>query len=268
MNKYLKLAIIASIEAGEKIMEIYQQDFQVFEKEDLSPLTEADKLSNEIICSHIQETGIPIISEENKQIGYEIRKDWNVCWLVDPIDGTKEFIKRNVEFTVNIALIENGMPVLGVIYVPVTRELFYADVNKGFSKKVVVDSQIELLDFDTSVELKKSDAKTDLIRIVGSRSHMNEETLTFLNQVKENSKKDVEIVSKGSSLKFCLIAEDKADIYPRFAPTMEWDTAAAHALCKALGISVQSYPNGEELVYNKKDLKNPWFLCKHKEIVI
>ena len=261
MNKNLRIAIQASIDAGKEIMKVYAGDFDVEIKSDASPLTLADKNANEVINSYLVKTGIQIISEENAQIDYEIRKKWDTCWIVDPLDGTKEFIKRNGEFTVNIALVKNGKPVLGVIYVPDSKEIYYADVIKKEAYYLKLSSvQVSM---DTVIKESKKiiykEIKKDLIRIVGSRSHMNQETLDFIEQQKRHYSK-LEIVSKGSSLKFCLVAEGKADIYPRFAPTMEWDTAAGQAICNALGIDVISNETNQSLGYNKENLLNPWFL--------
>ena len=262
MNKNLKIAIQASIEAGKEIMKIYQSEFDYELKDDNSPLTIADKNANAIINEYLVKTNIPIISEENKQIDYSIRKAWDSCWIVDPLDGTKEFIKRNGEFTVNIALIEKGKPVLGVVYVPVDKKLYYADVHKRdvysmiWREGLAFNKQLKRA---TTVSPKKN---KDVIRVVGSRSHMNQETTNFVNELKGCATK-VEVVAKGSSLKFCLVAEGKADIYPRFAPTMEWDTAAAHAICKAAGVSVISKETNKELTYNNENLLNPSFICSN-----
>ncbi|MEH6536882.1 MAG: 3'(2'),5'-bisphosphate nucleotidase CysQ [Psychroserpens sp.] len=260
INKNLQIAIEASLKAGEEIMQVYDTAFDVEMKEDKSPLTEADKKANDIINSFLQPTPIPIISEENKQIDYDVRKKWDTCWIVDPVDGTKEFIKRNGEFTVNIALVHNGKPQLGVIYVPATKTLYYADVLKKQAFKS------ELTSHNTSIEDVLEQSKplqtkptTNNIEIVGSRSHMSQETLDFVDELKTSGKK-VEIVSKGSSLKFCLVAEGNADIYPRFAPTMEWDTAAGQAICNAVGVQVISNETQKSLLYNKENLLNPWFL--------
>jgi len=260
INKNLQLAIESSLKAGSAIMQVYDTAFDVEIKDDKSPLTEADKKANDIINSFLKPTPIPIISEENKQIDFESRKQWDTCWIVDPVDGTKEFIKRNGEFTVNIALVNSGKPELGVIYVPVSKTLYFADVLKNTAYKV------ELTSHDTSIEdvLKQSkqlQPKQDshITKVVGSRSHMSQETLDFV-EVLKSSGKQVEIVSKGSSLKFCLIAEGNADIYPRFAPTMEWDTAAGHAICNAVGVKVISEETKQPLLYNKENLLNPWFV--------
>lgn len=263
LNQHLSIAIAASIYAGQAIMEIYgSTNFRTELKKDKSPLTEADKESNKILGLHLQRTDIPVISEENKTVDYEERKKWEACWMVDPLDGTKEFIKRNGEFTVNIALIKNRRPILGVIYVPVSKELYYANVTEGKAFKTTVDNYPELpgnLFLSTDLLVVDVEKNKQNIRVVGSRSHMNELTENFIKDLKKQSK-SVEIVSKGSSLKFCLMAEGKADVYPRAAPTMEWDTAAGHAICKAVGLKVTQWETDKELTYNKEDLLNPYFL--------
>lgn len=261
MNQNLHIAIQASLEAGKEIMQVYDTAFSIEYKDDKSPLTEADKRANDIINAYLIPTQTPIISEENKQTNYNIRKEWQTCWIVDPVDGTKEFIKRNGEFTVNIALVTDGKPVLGVIYVPDTKILYFADISTGKAYKTILNSH------DASVQevvkkalvLKPKEANSNLIQVVGSRSHMSQETLDFIEELKSKGN-EVEIVSKGSSLKFCLVAEGNADVYPRFAPTMEWDTAAGQAICNATGIDVISKETNEPLLYNKENLLNPWFL--------
>jgi 3'(2'), 5'-bisphosphate nucleotidase len=263
MNSHLETAVTAALKAGEAIMNVYNTAFDVEIKEDNSPLTEADKKANEIINSFLEVTNIPIISEENKQLDYKTRKAWDICWVVDPVDGTKEFIKRNGEFTVNIALVENKKPILGVIYVPDSKVLYAADVN---NKKAYKTS---LTDHNTSFEnlskswkpLQAKKGTDQVIKVVGSRSHMNQETLDFVAALKDKGH-EVDILSRGSSLKFCIVAEGKADFYPRFAPTMEWDTAAGQAICNAVGIQVISEETKQPLLYNKENLLNPWFLVK------
>ncbi len=258
----LKIAIEASLEAGIEIMKVYESDnFNIEIKGDESPLTQADKNANDVINKYLIPTNIPIISEENKQIDFEDRKEWNTCWIVDPVDGTKEFIKRNGEFTVNIALAKNGKPVLGVIYVPVDKTLYFADVDEQTTYKAVLDSHHANFNEITekALLLNGPQGNDNKIKVVGSRSHMSEETLTYVDGL-SSGRKEVEIVSKGSSLKFCLVAEGKADVYPRFAPTMEWDTAAGQAICNAIGIDVISHDTDETLLNNKLKLLNPWFL--------
>ena len=263
MKHNLKLAIQASIDAGNEIMNIYTSDFGYELKNDSSPLTIADRRANDIINKYLIETNIPIISEENAQISYKIRKDWDVCWIVDPLDGTKEFINRNGEFTVNIALVEDGVPILGVIYVPVEKKLYYADVKKKETYYTILGSIPKSIDkiVDSAILIKSESKVSNKIRVVGSRSHMNDETLNFIKDLKSRNN-EIEIISRGSSLKFCLVVENKADIYPRFAPTMEWDTAAAQAICKASGVNILSIKTNKELIYNKENLLNPWFVCK------
>ena len=265
LNNNLQTAIEASLKAGEAIMQVYDTAFNVEYKDDKSPLTEADTKANEIINTFLKPLEIPIISEENRQIDYEIRKEWQTCWVVDPVDGTKEFIKRNGEFTVNIALVTHGKPVLGVIYVPVVKTVYFADVPRGMAYKAKLNTHnISVTKvIETALQLKPKPINSNPVQVVGSRSHMSQETLDFIENLK-TSGKDVEIVSKGSSLKFCLVAEGKADVYPRFAPTMEWDTAAGQAICNAVGIDVTSKQTNKTLLYNKEDLLNPWFLVSRQ----
>lgn len=260
LNNNLKIAINAALEAGEVIMKVYDAVIEVEYKDDKSPLTQADKEANDVINRYLKPTNIPIISEENKQIDYTVRKEWETCWIVDPVDGTKEFIKRNGEFTVNIALVTNGKPLLGVIYVPASKTLYASDNEKQEAFKVVLDvhnATIETI-LANKIQLTPKET-TDFVEVVGSRSHMSQETLDYVETLKAQGK-NVEIVSKGSSLKFCLVAEGKADVYPRFAPTMEWDTAAGQSICEAVGVKVISNETNETLLYNKENLLNPWFL--------
>jgi 3'(2'), 5'-bisphosphate nucleotidase len=265
MDKYLQIAIEASLEAGKAIMDVYSTVFEVEIKDDKSPLTEADKRANTIINSYLEKTEFPIISEENKQTDFQIRNQWTTCWVVDPVDGTKEFIKRNGEFTVNIALVTNGVPQLGVIYAPATKDLYFADVNK----KQAFKAELEMHNTSIHTVLKNANplqpnkTNSNLVRVVGSRSHMNSDTLEFIKSLETKGKK-TEIVSKGSSLKFCLISEGLADIYPRFAPTMEWDTAAGQAICNAVDIEVISQETNQPLSYNKENLLNPRFIVSIK----
>lgn len=263
-SELLEIAIEASIAAGKEILKIYEDDEISFEdKNDNSPLTKADLNSNSLIIEYLEKTGIPIISEENNEIDFLQRKEWNLCWVIDPLDGTKEFIKKNGEFTVNIALVSNGVPSVGVIYVPVSRELYYANTELNQTYKMVL-SKNHLFNgplYDVKNKITPAPLSNDTIRVVGSRSHMNEDTINFVASLKSKCK-NVEIVSKGSSLKFCLVAEGKADVYPRFAPTMEWDTAAGQAICNAVGLRVISQETNKELKYNKENLLNPYFLVR------
>lgn len=257
MKSYLQTAIAAAIDGGRAIMEVYATDFDVIIKEDESPLTIADKKANAIINTYLEKTDVPIISEENKQAAYSERKDWKRCWIVDPLDGTKEFIKRNGEFTVNIALVDHGNPVLGVIYVPVTNTLYFTSEDGQASYRYIVqDTVIDVEDILIKSEGINPVPQSEPVKVVGSRSHLNEDTKAFISKMN----KEVSIVAKGSSLKFCVIAEGGAHVYPRFAPTMEWDTAAGHAICAAVGLEVIDQETQQPLRYNKENLLNPHFV--------
>jgi len=260
-NELLMKAINASIKGGHAIMDVYDSDFSIEHKDDKSPLTMADKNCNSVIEYHLLDTEIPLLSEEGAKIPYSQRKEWEYFWLVDPLDGTKEFVKKNGEFTVNIALIHNGNPIMGVIYVPVKEELYFAMEGLG-SYKVSVNSVIE--NIETLISLSDSlpiDYKRENYVIVGSRSHMSVETEAFFEQ-KKKEHLNVEVLAIGSSLKLCMVAEGKADSYPRYAPTMEWDTAAGHAIVKYAGFTVKKYDSSDDVIYNKEYLLNPWFLVK------
>ncbi|MAN59458.1 MAG: 3'(2'),5'-bisphosphate nucleotidase [Flavobacteriaceae bacterium] len=259
MEDLTLIAMEAAVAAGEKIMEIYASDFSVEHKADDSPLTAADKCANETIMGYLKETGIPIISEENKEIAYAERKDWTRCWIVDPLDGTKEFVKKNGEFTVNIALVENQVPILGVIYIPVTQQLYFTEgvAGKAFSVSMAQCHSLEQAS-QNAVTIKPASILDTPIKIVGSRSHLNNATKNFIAAIENDQ--PTEIVSIGSSLKFCLVAEGKAHIYPRYAPTMEWDTAAGDAICRAVGLSVIDQQTQQPLRYNKENLLNPHFV--------
>jgi len=259
MNPLLSTAILASIDAGKEILKVYNTNFDVEVKDDKSPLTVADKNANSVIISFLENTDVPIISEENKQIPYEVRKNWSSCWIVDPLDGTKEFIKKNGEFTVNIALIKNGIPELGVIYTPVSGELYFAEKNKG-AFKFIWKEQVPIERIFSEAERLAPSKWESPLKVVGSRSHMNEDTLNFVKELSKSYETD--IVSKGSSLKFCLVAEGSAHVYPRFAPTMEWDTAAGQAICEAVGLEVIDQSTQKPMRYNKENLLNSYFLVK------
>jgi len=261
-KEYHNLALEASVRAGGTIMEIYGTGFSVAKKEDSSPVTEADLIANKIICDILEQTPFPIISEENKRIDFSERKKWKTCWIVDPLDGTKEFVNRNGEFTVNIALVENGIPVLGIIYIPVSKLLYFTSENMENAYKIDL-SKNKIEDYNTIRQFSerifpKKDLKTH--RVLASRSHLNDATKNYIEKLKEAH--SVELVQKGSSLKFCALAEGIADIYPRFSPTMEWDTAAGHAICKAVGVEVYNFETKKPLFYNKENLMNPSFLAE------
>ena len=250
MLKRIDIQKINSIakKAGDEIIKIYQQDFDVDYKADNSPLTKADIKSNEMITESLKDLypEIPILSEENKEVPYNIRKNWEYFWLIDPLDGTKEFVKKNGEFTVNIALIHKDTPVLGVIYAPVLEILYYAQKEKGAFKQ-------EKGAITKKLPIYSNSNNNNSLKVIVSKSHYNQETKYFVNNLKNQYKRNIEFIYIGSSLKFCLIAEGKADIYPRLAPTMEWDTAAGQAIVKQAGGRVTKFKNKQPLKYNKKN---------------
>lgn len=263
--QFLKMAIEASLKAGEEILEVYNSDdFDVKIKSDDSPLTRADVAAHNVIKQMLTETGYPVLSEEGRDIPFIERQDWAYLWLVDPLDGTKEFIKRNGEFTVNIAFIRNHMPLMGVVYAPCIRSLYFADSNLGAFKyelpeNATIDEHLvdEIINDADKLPLESQRPFT----IVGSRSHMSKETEDFIFGLKVKHG-DVQMISKGSALKMCMVAEGAADVYPRFAPTMEWDTGAGHAIVNFAGGSVLRHDVDLPLEYNKEDLTNPWFIAK------
>ena len=239
-------------EAGDAIMQIYSQDFEVEYKQDSSPLTLADKKANDIIENRLNQLSVnlPILSEEGKEIPYEERKHWEYFWLVDPLDGTKEFVKKNGEFTVNIALIHKDAPVLGVVYAPALGICYWAKQGEGAFK----DGQRLPL---------KTEIQRETYKIVASRSHMSDETQAFIDNI--DTDKDKELISIGSSLKICLVAEGEADIYPRLGPTMEWDTGAAHTIVNESNCKLTEYSQcniKKQLTYNKVNLLNKWFILE------
>lgn len=265
-NPHISIAAFAATEAGKAILEVYgREDFQVENKADETPLTLADRKAHEVISGILTPLGLPVLSEEGAEMLYEQRRLWNMFWMVDPLDGTKEFIKRNGEFTVNIALIKNGAPVAGIIYVPVTGVLYLGEVGNA-AWKVVISSLPGSPEEITQLRGKTLPFATpEHYCVVASRTHMSKETSAFVDEVRAN-RPDVQLVSRGSSLKLCMIAEGEASIYPRFGPTMEWDTAAGHAICNAAGALLLKADNPqEEITYNKKDLLNPWFIARRPE---
>lgn len=262
MLEKIDLEVIVDIakEAGDAIMEIYDKDFQIDYKDDKSPLTEADTKSNEIICEALGKAypEIPLLSEENKAEAYDIRKNWEYFWLIDPIDGTKEFIKKNGEFTVNIALIHKDTPVLGVVYAPALNDMYKAKKGDGAFKN------------DHKLPLTVNNSPEKSLKVVASKSHLSDETQAFIDDLAKSTE-SIEQVSKGSSLKLVMVAEGSADIYPRLAPTMEWDTAAADAVVReSEKMTYQYNPTSNiqhstsltPVVYNKENLLNPWFIVK------
>ncbi|MBX3077003.1 3'(2'),5'-bisphosphate nucleotidase CysQ [Candidatus Obscuribacterales bacterium] len=249
----MKVVAIA-LEAGDAVMEIYKTDFAVQHKEDASPLTEADLAANRIIkagLAHLTPS-IPILSEESL-VEWEERKSWEYLWCVDPVDGTKEFVNRTDEFTINIALVENNRPILGVVHAPALKVTYFASREQGAFK---------IQDSGEPQQIKANPIPVDgPIKVVGSRSHQSPAMVDYMNKLQE-TRSQIDFVKSGSALKFCLVADGTADMYPRLAPTSEWDTAAGHIVINESGKRVIQYGKDEELVYNKQDLLNPWFICE------
>jgi 3'(2'), 5'-bisphosphate nucleotidase len=256
------LAITAAISAGIKINEVYSSaDFKIRIKDDNTPVTIADQMAHAEITDKLLASGLPVLSEEGIHLSYNERKDWELFWLVDPLDGTKEFIKRNDEFTVNIALIERNKPISGVIYAPVSGEL-YAGIPEIGAYKIdhpKLDCTFNEMQL-SGIKLPLKTAPEKLIVAV-SRSHMNQQTANYIDQISSVSSQ-TEIQQKGSSLKICMVAEGTANVYPKFGKTMEWDTAAGHAIIRASGKNIICPETNAELIYNKKDLQNPNFIAK------
>ncbi len=270
-------ALRAAVLAGQAIMEVYQTDFEVDYKSDKSPLTLADRRAHDIITEHLLPSEIPILSEEGRDIPYSERKTWETLWIVDPLDGTKEFIKKNDEFTVNIALIHGQVPVFGVIYVPVKDMLYFGSLTAGaylLKNRPLLErfsgppgaADLPPLEevISRSRRLPNSEHSRSPRVIVGSRSHLTPEVEAFVDMQKQHYDQ-VEFVAAGSSLKFCLVAEGRAAVYPRLGPTMEWDTAAGQAIAAAAGAKVYRHDTGDPLLYNRPDLLNPWFVVEFPE---
>ena len=253
-NHLIESLITISKQAGEAILKIYNSDnLGISHKEDNSPLTLADKASNEVICSQLKKLtpNIPILSEEGKNISFDKRKNWDTFWLIDPLDGTKEFIKKNGEFSVNIALINHFKPILGVVYAPVLDTIWHGSASEG-SFKITENGKPKKINV-----LKYHENET--VKVVSSRSHSNNTQLEeFLTDYPKH-----ELVFMGSSIKICLVADGSAHIYPRLGPTMEWDTAAAHAVVKFAGGNIFDMIDKNELAYNKENLLNPAFLVNN-----
>jgi 3'(2'), 5'-bisphosphate nucleotidase len=241
--------------AGNAIMEIYNKDFTIEYKDDNSPLTEADQKANNIIVNGLNALSVqfPILSEEGKLIPYEERKDWEYFWLVDPLDGTKEFINKNDEFTINIALIHKNTPILGVVYAPALNEMYWSKQGDGAFKN------------NRKLPLHINTTPDKLLRIVASKSHLSLDTQKYIDNLTKITN-EIECISKGSSLKLCMIAEGSADIYPRLAPTMEWDTAAADAIVRESGKITYQFENNSLLLYNKQNILNPSFIASNKVV--
>ena len=261
LNELIDIAITAAIRAGEKITDVYSSvDFHIDLKEDLSPVTIADRNAHDEIVRILEITRFPVLSEEGIHSGFEERMDWDLFWLVDPLDGTKEFIKRNDEFTVNIALIKENHPIAGVIYVPVTRELFVGVLGTGAFRLLNPEENCTFHFMQhTGMQLPEKNNQIEFI-VAASRSHMNPETETYIENLRQKHG-FITVLNMGSSLKLCRIAEGKVTIYPKFGHTMEWDIAAGHAILKAAGKNIYLIDMKTELIYNKEDLHNPYFIA-------
>jgi len=276
METLLYQAIEAAITAGQAILKIYETDFTVAHKPDQSPLTLADSESHRIIVERLETAGFPILSEEGRQLPYQERQAWNTFWLLDPLDGTKEFVKRNGEFTVNIALITDGKPVMGVIYVPVADVLYFGTTENGAYKMATVAERLMALvtpDEDKHQRISELCAAAERLplpsperfTVVGSRSHSTPDVDAIVEKLKKRHG-DVNLIPAGSSLKICMVAEGRAQLYPRTGPTMEWDTAAGQAIAEAAGAHMVVFDSGEPMRYNKENLRNPWFMVKARGI--
>ncbi|MBM3451618.1 MAG: 3'(2'),5'-bisphosphate nucleotidase CysQ [Bacteroidetes bacterium] len=250
-------ALQAAVEASQQIMQIYSNGFEAEYKADGSPITIADTVSTEILHKYLDPTGIPVTGEESVNSHFSERSSWTKCWCIDPLDGTKEFVRGNGEFAVNIALIENGVPIFGLIASPVNKEIIIGAKEFG----------VFIIDFE-NINNQKSWKKINQPKIINSpivmtcsRSHHSGPVLKFIQKLQSISP-EIEYVKKGSSLKFFDLATGKADAYPRFAPTMEWDIAAGQAILEVLGGVVYHAETGEPLQYNKENLTNPYFIAK------
>lgn len=265
----LHQTIIASVLAGKEILKVYDTNFKVDYKDDKSPVTFADKNASEKIIEELKAFNIPVLSEEGVHDDFKTRNNWDKLWIVDPLDGTKEFVKRNGEFTVNIALVENNSPTLGVIYSPVFKDLYFAAKGIGAFKidRKNFESMIDTIQTSTLENLLSIAQKLPIKNnrenyvVVASRSHMSSETYEHIEKLKMLHK-EVEIVTTGSSIKMCWVAEGVADEYPRFGPTMEWDTAAGQAILQEAGASLIDFETEAPMKYNRENLLNNWFIAK------
>jgi 3'(2'), 5'-bisphosphate nucleotidase len=249
------------VRAGNEIIKVYQSnDFQVEMKSDKTPLTIADKNSNHVIVDGLKKIfpKIPILSEESKKTPFQTRKEWEYLWIIDPLDGTKEFIKKNGEFSINLALVKDGTPIFGILYLPVKDILYYAVKGYGAYKKENSGIFKRLFNSDEDKEYEKiADSPK---RIIISRSHYTEETQQFVKEIEKQFSK-VQLISVGSAMKIAYLAEGKADIYPRLAPTMEWDIAAGQIVLEESGGEILDFYEKTPLIYNKENLRNPWFVA-------
>ncbi|MDR2126312.1 MAG: 3'(2'),5'-bisphosphate nucleotidase CysQ [Prevotellaceae bacterium] len=267
MKMLFTTAVNAAIRAGAKIMEVYESgDLHIKAKSDLTPLTLADTLAHDEIKSNLAVTRIPVISEEGRSIAYDERSSWDLFWMVDPLDGTDEFINRTSDFTVNIALIQNGYPTIGIVYAPAYERIYFAAKERGSYRKTNVKPDINAqFNYDemieNSIKLPVQNTNGNRLIVVTSRLHISPETSDYVNELKTKFP-DHTVIRRGSSLKMCMLAVGKADIYPRLDTTWEWDTAASQIIAEEAGCSVHSVESDTRLNYNKENMQNPWFICK------
>lgn len=269
VREFLLAAVFnAAVRAGAAIMRIYKrkEEYDVELKQDRTPITEADRAAHNAIREYLGQTRIPILSEEGREMLYQERRNWEMFWLVDPLDGTIEFLKGNNEFTVNIALMENNQAIASVVYVPYLERVYLAERGRGAWLKSGVapdsDAQYSFESIESDfVALPLKEKQHTGFKVAVSRSHQTEETAQHIDSLRLEHP-DLEVLEQGSSYKFCLLAEGSVDYYPRTTHTYEWDTAAGELILSEAGGSTLSLPGGERLGYNKEDLKNPWFVAK------
>ncbi len=269
IRKYLLTEQLnAAVRAGAEIMKIYKQsdDYDITLKSDHTPITIADRLAHNSIKESLGATRIPILSEEGRSMLYEERCNWELFWLVDPLDGTVEFIKGNNEFTVNIALMENNICISAIVYVPYHHKMYIAERGRGawvmYNVTPDADSAYTYEEIHANIEsLPLKSAEHDKFRVAVSRSHQTPETHAHIETLYAEHP-EIEIIEQGSSYKFCLLAEGTVDYYVRTTTTSEWDTAAGELILAEAGGTTQAYPTGEELAYNKEVLDNPWFVAR------
>ena len=270
---FLPKAYNAAVRAGEIILDIYsrKQDYDINLKSDNTPITLADRLSHSLIKEYLAQTRIPLLSEEGRQMLFDERKDWDMFWMVDPLDGTKEFIKGNNEFTVNIALMVSSRPAIGVIYVPYYRKMYFCEKGFGsfFKEDVAPDRTAEFTYeeiYDSARELPLVQCCNSPIRVGVSRSHKNELTMRYIDELRRDHP-DLQIVEQGSSYKFCMLAEGSIDYYVRTSDTYEWDTAAGEVILSETGGTTKTLPEQAKFAYNKESLLNPHFICRNRFVV-
>lgn len=269
LKELLASAATAAVRAGARIMPLFtSDDYEITMKSDNSPVSLADRVAHKEIEDSLAKTRIPILSEEGRDIDYDERKAWDIFWLIDPLDGTRQFIQNRTEFTVNIALIINDYPELGVIYAPAYKELYIGHYQLGAYKIDGVDADLNAnYSYNSLIKDTKkmpTNSKRDVYTILASPNHTTHATVTFIDEMREKYN-NVNVMSIGSSLKMCYLADGRADVYLRHADTYEWDTAAAQAILEGAGCTIKSLDTHQRLTYNKESLINPWFICQKQD---